>query len=181
MNSIVFWILIFSSPYVFASKKGDEKASQDLKFNVEEVEIDLNTVEGEGEYCPVGLVHWKNVEDQLQFWIGERFYLMNFNAGDIRIEGEDEPGCYRIVKTETQKVLGKSSRATRYQSLYCRNKVDASKIDKIYENTTDVWFEKKSIRFNHEYTDYTKLPETKGKFKCDLVRVEAATAKAPKK
>ena len=176
MKLIILLSFMFTATFAHASKEGDEKALKDLQFDVVDVEIDTATAEGASEYCPSGQVHWKNVEDQQQFWIGERFYLMNFNAGEIRIQGEDEPGCYRVVKTDTQNVLGKNGQVTRSQQLYCRSKLNPAKTDKVYDSTTTVRLDKKSILFTHEYSDFTSGTEQKGKFKCDLKKVEAVTA-----
>ncbi len=178
MKLIIMLSFLFSATFAHASKDGDEKALKDLQFNVMDVEIDTETAEGASEYCPSGQVHWKNVEDQQQFWIGERFYLMNFNVGEVRIQGEDEPGCFKIVKTDTQNVLGKNGQVTRFQQLYCRSKLNPAKTDKVYDSITTVRLDKKGILFIHEYSDFTKGTEEKGKFKCDLKKVEATTAES---
>lgn len=181
MKLVILFSFIFISALAQASKEGDDKALKDLQFEVFEVEIDPAASEGASEYCPAGQVHWKNVEDQLQFWIGERFYLMNFNAGEIRIQGEDDPGCYRVVKTDTQNSAGKNGQVTRSQQLYCRNKSNVAKFEKIYDSTTVVRLDKKTILFTHEYSDFTSGNEEKGKFKCELKKVESTTTETIKK
>lgn len=146
MNLIVLLLTALSS-YAVDSK--EDQLRKDLKIDQGFYEPVEETIKGNPEFCPTGLIALRSHEGSYQLWIGDRFYLSNINEGDVRLEYDGMPNCYDILN-----VVASKQKLTKVMTRHCQISKKNKTFRKDFESRTEVGFTKGYIDYFNTSIDY---------------------------